>query len=107
MAPPVLSLVGPATFLGLYFGSGLASSLISAGWHRFVDPWVGRGSQAPGSMTRPTSQGFSHGASGSVYAIMATFACIMPSATFLIFFVSGHLCFSSDHPGQLIAGNAN
>lgn len=73
MAPPVLALTGPTTFVLLYFSAGVASSIVSMVARRFV----GRGEQSD----------FSHGASGSVYAIMSTFACVHPTATFLIFFV--------------------
>lgn len=73
MAPPVLALTGPTTFLLLYFGAGFVSSVVSMAGKKFLD--------------RKGSRDFSHGASGSVYAIMATFACVNPTATFLVFFV--------------------
>ncbi|SYW83899.1 uncharacterized protein UHO2_03126 [Ustilago hordei] len=74
MAPPVLALTGPSTFLALYFGAGVASSIVSM---------IGK------KVVHDDKEGadFSHGASGSVYAIMSTFACVHPKATFLMFFV--------------------
>ncbi|CDU26052.1 related to PCP1-mitochondrial serine protease [Sporisorium scitamineum] len=72
MAPPVLAWVGPSAFLGLYFGAGVVSSFVSMVGKWWVDGGLG---------------GFSHGASGSVYAIMSVFACVRPRATFLVFFV--------------------
>ncbi|PWN46680.1 rhomboid-domain-containing protein [Violaceomyces palustris] len=81
MAPPVLALVGPSTFLGLYLGAGIVSCGVSAFWNRFVEPLLYEEGQGRGR------DGFSQGASGSVYAIMTTFACVQPNATFLIFFV--------------------
>ncbi|KAJ9480252.1 Rhomboid protein 1, mitochondrial [Pseudozyma hubeiensis] len=78
MAPPVLALTGPTTFVLLYFGAGMVSSIVSMIGKSLVPPEQKRG--VGGS-------GFSHGASGSVYAIMSTFACVHPTATFLIFFV--------------------
>lgn len=77
MAPPVLALTGPTTFVLLYFGAGIVSSVVSMVGKQLVPPKDER--RGLGS--------FSHGASGSVYAIMATFACVNPTATFLIFFV--------------------
>lgn len=77
MAPPVLALTGPTTFVLLYFGAGVVSSVVSMAGKALV-------SSSPGGAG---AEGFSHGASGSVYAIMSTFACVHPTATFLIFFV--------------------
>ncbi|KAN0060430.1 hypothetical protein ACQY0O_007760 [Thecaphora frezii] len=79
MAEPVMAVVGNATFLALYFGAGVASCVVSLLWHRVVDPWMNKGGRGTG--------GYSLGASGSVYAIMTTFACMQPHATFLLFFV--------------------
>lgn len=76
MAPPVLALTGPTTFILLYFGAGMVSSIVSM---------IGKALVPPATQQKRGS--FSHGASGSVYAIMSTFACVHPTATFLIFFV--------------------
>lgn len=76
MAPPVLALTGPTTFVLLYFGAGMVSSVVSMVGKQLVPATQQRGLAS-----------FSHGASGSVYAIMSTFACVNPTATFLIFFV--------------------
>ncbi|KAF6767600.1 Peptidase S54, rhomboid domain protein [Kalmanozyma brasiliensis GHG001] len=76
MAPPVLALTGPTTFVLLYFGAGMVSSVVSMVGKQLVPAKDQRGLGS-----------FSHGASGSVYAIMSTFACVNPTATFLIFFV--------------------
>lgn len=108
MAPPVIALVGPSTFIGLYFGAGFISSTISIGWNKYVNPWVNRGpkDQTGHSIVR---EQFSHGASGesdrstfflnnlkrsflllfpgSIYAVMSVFACLSPTSTFLLFFV--------------------
>ncbi|SPO41861.1 related to PCP1 - mitochondrial serine protease [Pseudozyma flocculosa] len=79
MAEPVMLVAGNATFLALYLSAGLASATFSLLWHRFADPWFNRGGRG--------TKGTSLGASGSIYAIMSTFACIQPRATFLLFFV--------------------
>ncbi|SJX62505.1 related to PCP1-mitochondrial serine protease [Sporisorium reilianum f. sp. reilianum] len=76
MAPPVLALTGPTTFVLLYFGAGVVSSVVSM---------VGKALVPPDKESRFSA--FSHGASGSVYAIMSAFACVHPRATFLVFFV--------------------
>lgn len=76
MAPPVLALTGPTTFVLLYFGAGVVSSIVSM---------VGK--RLTGETDKAGGRAFSHGASGSVYAIMSTFACVHPTATFLVFFV--------------------
>ncbi|SNX85522.1 related to PCP1 - mitochondrial serine protease [Melanopsichium pennsylvanicum] len=78
MAPPVLALTGPTTFVLLYFGSGVFSSIVSMIGKKLVPAEAKQGAR---------NGGFSHGASGSVYAIMSTFACVHPTATFLVFFV--------------------
>lgn len=78
MAPPVLALTGPTTFVALYFGAGVVSSIVSLVARKLV--------QNDKTPTKPAKP-YSHGASGSVYAIMSTFACVHPTATFLVFFV--------------------
>lgn len=40
MATPVLALIGPSTFLALYFGAGMASCTFSLGWRKYVTPWI-------------------------------------------------------------------
>lgn len=80
MAPPVLALAGPTTFALLYFGAGIVSSLVSIAGKRMVK-------KENGSALPPGRSGLSQGASGSVYAIMSAFACVHPTATFLVFFV--------------------
>lgn len=75
MAPPVIALTGPTTFLALYFGAGIASSCVSIA------------GKALARVDERRAGGFSQGASGSVYAIMTTFAMVQPTATFLVFFV--------------------
>ncbi|KAK7695664.1 hypothetical protein QCA50_000300 [Cerrena zonata] len=68
MAPPVLALLGNARFLGLYFGSGILSSTASLFWNAERDPTQ-----------------HSHGASGAIYSIVALFACLQPTTSFLLF----------------------
>ncbi len=79
MAPPVLALTGPTTFILLYFGAGMVSSIVSMVGKRLIREGGENGKMKAGH--------FSQGASGSVYAIMTTFACVMPTASFLVFFV--------------------
>ncbi|PWY97453.1 rhomboid-domain-containing protein [Testicularia cyperi] len=74
MAPPVLALTGPSTFLALYFGGSLVSNVVSLLAKTLLHD--GQHARVP-----------SMGASGSIYALMTTFACVHPHATFLIFFV--------------------
>lgn len=76
MSPPVVALTGPTMFLVLYCGGGIISSVVSMVGKRVFETEEQR-------RRRP----FSHGASGSVYAIMSTFACVQPRAQFLLFFV--------------------
>ncbi|EIN10674.1 rhomboid-domain-containing protein [Punctularia strigosozonata HHB-11173 SS5] len=68
MAPTVLSLLGNARFIGLYFGGGIISSAVSLAW------------SAKAGRDRP-----SQGASGAIYSIVSYFACNFPRASFLIF----------------------
>lgn len=97
MGSAVIRMLGNTTFLGLYFGAGLASATISTVWHRYIDPWIGRRDAKVARLPSGSAQAgsYSHGASGSVYAIISTFACMAPRAQFLIFFVSNDnpLCF--------------
>ncbi|EGO27384.1 hypothetical protein SERLADRAFT_382112 [Serpula lacrymans var. lacrymans S7.9] len=71
MAPAVMQMLGKTRFLGLYFIGGILSGLTSLSWNDLVKH-------------HPIA---SHGASGAIYAIAAYFACALPRATFLIFFV--------------------
>ncbi|OSC99199.1 rhomboid-domain-containing protein [Trametes coccinea BRFM310] len=70
MAPAVLSILGNVGFLGLYLGSGIASSLAGIAWRDYTQ----RG-QASGA----------HGASGAIYSVVSFFACVAPTTTFLLF----------------------
>ncbi|CDO74035.1 hypothetical protein BN946_scf185043.g85 [Trametes cinnabarina] len=71
MAPAVLSILGNVGFLGLYLGSGIVSSLAGIAWRNYDKAH----SQPAGS----------HGASGSIYAVISFFACLAPTTTFLLF----------------------
>jgi membrane associated rhomboid family serine protease len=42
MAPPILSLLGPASFSLLYLGAGLGAAVFSMEWRRYVNPWINR-----------------------------------------------------------------
>ena len=74
----VISVLGNSAFLGLYFSAGIASALISTGWHRYVDPWLAQRSGKKTVQSGNKQAFYSHGASGSVYAILSTFACLAP-----------------------------
>ncbi|UZJ53923.1 hypothetical protein CBS101457_003243 [Exobasidium rhododendri] len=87
MSPPIIQLVGPAAFLGLYFGAGLISSAISIGWKKYLDPYFDMGPRDKTGKSLSSVPGYSHGASGSIYAVLTTFACVQPRATFLLFVV--------------------
>jgi membrane associated rhomboid family serine protease len=64
-APAILTVVGPATFLGLYFGAGIVSSTISLAWEKYMVPWIDRGPRdAYGK--KVTRHATSHGASGAL-----------------------------------------
>lgn len=76
MSPPVLALTGPTMFLLLYCGGGIISSVVSMVGKRVIE-----------TEEQQSRRPFSHGASGSVYAIMSTFACVQPRAQLLLFFV--------------------
>jgi membrane associated rhomboid family serine protease len=41
-APAILAIVGPVTFLGLYFGAGVVSNVVSIGWKKYMNPWIDR-----------------------------------------------------------------
>ena len=72
LGAPVLGLLGPTAFCGLYLASGVACSLSSLVFHRVFgrrEHWA------------------SHGASGAVYGTMAFLAAAQPHARFLVFFV--------------------
>ncbi|KAF8528883.1 rhomboid-domain-containing protein [Hysterangium stoloniferum] len=70
MAPPVLQILGNASFLALYIGGGVASSLITL----FTNEMVFRNHHSV------------HGAnSGAIYAVISFMACVAPRASFLIF----------------------
>lgn len=71
IAPAALSLIGGASFLGLYLAGGIASSLSSLAWHRF------RGDKHVGS----------EGASGAIYATFGFYAALFPQAQVLLFFI--------------------
>ncbi|KDN39545.1 rhomboid-domain-containing protein [Tilletiaria anomala UBC 951] len=90
MGSHVVMHIGNTAFLSLYFGAGIATALVSLAWNRFVSPWLGRGMHSPqvrAANGGSPQQRASHGASGSVYAILSTFACMSPRTTFLLFFV--------------------
>ncbi|TCD71327.1 hypothetical protein EIP91_011098 [Steccherinum ochraceum] len=70
IAPWVLASMGSTTFIGFYLGSGIAANVFSHYWHKFARP-------------NPNYQ--SHGASGSMSAVTAYFACIAPTAQLLLF----------------------
>lgn len=70
MAPTVLRMLGNARFLALYLGGGILASTASAYWH------ARRGHNIPAL-----------GASGAISAIIAFYACVRPTATFLVFYV--------------------
>ncbi|WFD00077.1 rhomboid protease [Malassezia yamatoensis] len=82
-APAVLPMIGAPQFLTLYLGAGLTASLTSLAWPYIVDPIL-HGERK--SIARKRF-GLSLGASGSVYAILSTFAMMRPHATFLLFYV--------------------
>ncbi|KAG7529012.1 hypothetical protein FFLO_05835 [Filobasidium floriforme] len=74
IGPATAGLLGPASFLGLYLGGGIVSSMVSLAWHRMM------------SSNRSKSHG-SEGASGAIYASLAYYAAMFPQAQFLLFFV--------------------
>lgn len=76
IAPSTVAVLGTASFLGLYLGAGIVSSLVSLVWHRMAD----RG------RTRKSNHG-SEGASGAIYACLSFFAATFPKTQFLMFFV--------------------
>ncbi|KIR28711.1 hypothetical protein I309_02203 [Cryptococcus deuterogattii LA55] len=71
LAPAAASIMGSASFLGLYLGAGVFSSLVSLGYHRFSQHrWWG-----------------SEGASGAIYACLAYYGALFPNSQVLLFFV--------------------
>lgn len=74
MAPPVLSLVGPVTFTGLYFGAGIFSSAISIAWKKYLNPWIDRGPKDSEGRPRLVYN-FSHGASGEIMLRTSQSSC--------------------------------
>ncbi|OXC86251.1 hypothetical protein C344_01428 [Cryptococcus neoformans AD1-7a] len=71
LAPAAASIMGSASFLGLYLGAGVFSSLVSLGYHRFSrHRWWG-----------------SEGASGAIYACLAYYGALFPNSQVLMFFV--------------------
>lgn len=71
-APPIARAIGARRLLTLYCGAGTAGAISSIVW-----PHI--------SGSRRTQRTL--GASGAVYGILSTFACLNPNATFLLFFV--------------------
>lgn len=69
LAPPVLQILGPAKFLTLYFGAGLASNIASAISNRLF-------------AKRDTP---SLGASAAVYGVVSYLACYAPTMTFQLY----------------------
>ncbi|WFD29967.1 rhomboid protease [Malassezia sp. CBS 17886] len=80
-APALLPIVGAARFVSLYLGAGLISSVASIAWPHVVTPHLSH-SWHPAPRAR-----FTQGASGSVYAIIATYAVIRPTAPLYVFYV--------------------
>ncbi|WVQ78442.1 hypothetical protein IAT38_000528 [Cryptococcus sp. DSM 104549] len=71
MAPAAAGLMGSASFIGLYLGAGIFTSLTSLAWHRFSGhKWMG-----------------SEGASGAIYACLAYYGAIFPQQQVLMFFI--------------------
>lgn len=71
VAPAAASLIGSASFLGLYLGGGIFASATSLLWHRATGQrWQG-----------------SEGASGAIYATLAFYGAFFPNTTWLLFFV--------------------
>ncbi|RPD61898.1 hypothetical protein L226DRAFT_613256 [Lentinus tigrinus ALCF2SS1-7] len=73
MAPHVLGILGNVSFLGLYLGGGIVSSLVGIAWRNYT--------QKQGQAQRSGA----HGASGAIYSVISFFACMAPNATFLLF----------------------
>ncbi|KAI0699428.1 hypothetical protein BC835DRAFT_1267788 [Cytidiella melzeri] len=67
MAPPVLGVLGKRSFLLLYLGGGIFSSLSSMWFNNVVLP-------------KPHYS--SHGASGAMYSVISFLACLAPSLKF-------------------------
>ncbi|EIM88239.1 rhomboid-domain-containing protein [Stereum hirsutum FP-91666 SS1] len=74
MAPAVASILGTSSFLFLYLGGGIFSSLFS---HTL--------STLPQSSYKSTHQISSVGASGAIFSIISFFTCLSPRTTFLLF----------------------
>ncbi|WVO14170.1 hypothetical protein L204_101801 [Cryptococcus depauperatus] len=71
LAPAAASIMGSASFLGLYLGAGVFSSLVSLGYHRISGHrWWG-----------------SEGASGAIYACLAYYGALFPQSQVLMFFI--------------------
>jgi rhomboid-like protein len=66
----VIGLIGTASFLALYVGSGILSSLVVAAYPRIIN--------------QPYYQTAGLGASGSVYAIVSYFILTFPTATVFV-----------------------
>ncbi|KAF8520120.1 hypothetical protein JB92DRAFT_2668760, partial [Gautieria morchelliformis] len=69
MAPPVLQILGNVSFLALYLGGGIASSLVTI----FVNEIILH------------KKRIVHGASGAIYSVISFMACVAPRAKFLVF----------------------
>lgn len=120
----MINIIGAASFASLYVGAGIAANLGSLAWYRWGDPWVVQnGGQSHRRLASSVKNGYSYGASGelpcevrcqyllliicflmrkgAVYAIVTSFACMAPNATFLLAFVSRlHGCFSKPTPAH-------
>ncbi|KAI0751388.1 hypothetical protein C8Q80DRAFT_1309134 [Daedaleopsis nitida] len=73
MAPTVLAIIGNVSFLGLYLGGGIFSSLAGIAWRNY-------------SLNSGQAQmSGSHGASGAIYSIISFYACGSPQTMFLLF----------------------
>ncbi|ORZ22315.1 hypothetical protein BCR42DRAFT_166150 [Absidia repens] len=83
----VMEAVGASRFLLLYCGAGIAGSVATLVYQKYLRPVLVGGSDNGRSMMHsPPSMG-SLGASGSVMGLTTFFACAFPKATFLVFFV--------------------
>ncbi|KAF8592523.1 hypothetical protein K439DRAFT_1625883 [Ramaria rubella] len=69
MAPPVLQILGNVSFLTLYLGGGIASSMVTLFANEIV----------------LHKRRVVHGASGAIFAVISFMACVAPTAKFLIF----------------------
>jgi rhomboid-like protein len=90
------SLLGPASFLGLYLGGGIVSSMVSLVFHRVMSNNRSKthGSEGASGMYIPSQcyqadPFYLHPTcpAGAIYASLAYYAAMFPQAQFLLFFV--------------------